>query len=88
MSVYDVILALQDPAAASSFQLLDAHRQRRETRPDRRKLTGVMLAGRQDLPSLRRAVGACNHSVDADTFDAVWVIVPDRHLVRTRRLFN
>ena len=42
-----------------------------------------MLAGQEDLPSLRRAVGACNHSVDADTFDAVWVIVPDRHLVRT-----
>ena len=39
-----------------------------------------MLSGRQDLPSLRRAVGACNHSIDATTFDAVWVIVPDPEL--------
>ena len=84
----DVNCALQNPAAASSFELLNAHRQRRETHPDRRKLTGVMLAGRQDLPSLQRAVGACNHSVDADTFDAVWVIVPDRHLVRTGTVFR
>lgn len=71
---------LEDRAAASSLELLSAHRQRRETHPERRKLTGVMLAGRQDLPSLRRAVGACNHSIDATTFDSVWVIVPDPEL--------